>query len=68
MLGFNHTKNVCMSYLEHGYFSLTLSLNFGILSLKALIHALIPDLFITSSTDGLMYIQNKINQVGCRDN
>lgn len=54
---FKHPSNVCMSYFQH----MKLSLHFsGILiigSIQALIHAFIPDICITSTTD----VSNKIN-------
>lgn len=48
---FEHPNSVKMSYLEHLYLSLGFSYKLFISSFKALIHALIPSLFITSTSD-----------------
>ena len=48
---FEHPNSVKMSYFEHLYLSLGFSYKLFISSFKALIHALIPSLFITSTTD-----------------
>ena len=47
----NHLQEVNMNYFEHLKFSSFLGLQFFIASQKAFIHALIPGLFTTSSTD-----------------
>ena len=46
----NHLKDVDMNYIEHLKFSCSISFQFLIAAQKALIHALIPGIFITSST------------------
>ena len=55
-----------MSYLEH----CKLSLNFSFLFLKgcffAVIHAFIPDLFISSTTDINQKITKILESSGCR--
>ena len=48
---FNHPSNVCMTYLQHMKLSIELSSLFFIGSIKAFIHAFIPDIYITSSSD-----------------
>ena len=48
---FKHPKEVCMTYLEHMKFSLYLSYMFGKASFCALIHAVYPDILITTSSD-----------------
>jgi hypothetical protein len=47
----SHPKSVCLTYFSHFKLSMTLSVKFAIASFKALIHAFIPSLFITSSTN-----------------
>lgn len=50
---FKHLKDVNMTYLEHMKFSLFLSFNFFKASFSAFVHAIYPDILITSSTDTL---------------
>ena len=65
---FNHPKNVCMTYIQH----LKLSFNFSWLFFKgcvlALIHAVIPDFFITSTSDIKNEIDYLLKTNGCRKN
>ena len=63
---FSHPKNVCMTYTEHMKFSLQLSKDFFIGSFKAFIHAFYPDAYITSTTDILNEMQEKLDNAGCR--
>ena len=63
---FNHPSNVCMTYLQHMKLSLELISLFFIGSIKAFIHAFIPDIFITSSTDIVRIANQKMKKVGCR--
>ena len=63
---FNHPQNVCMTYLEHMKLSLQLSSLFFVGSVKALIHAFVPDVFITSSTDTVRIANEKMSKAGCR--
>ena len=63
---FKHPKNVCMTYYKH----MKLSLNFSFILLKcsifALIHAFLPDYFITSTTDYNRQIEELLKNSGCR--
>jgi len=60
MLESQHLKDVDMTYWEHLRFSLSLSKIFLKASFKAIIHALLPDVYITSSTDNIKLLQNKM--------
>ena len=62
---FSHPANVCMTYLEHFRVSITLSILFFTASIKALIHAIYPDSFITSSTDTVEKAKKIMNSAGC---
>ena len=62
---FVHPSNVCMTYLEHMKFSLELSSVFFIGSIKAIIHAFIPDTCVTSSTDTVRIAGEKMQKAGC---
>ena len=50
---FKHLKDVNMSYFAHMKFSLFLSFTFLKASFTAFVHAIYPDIFITSSTETL---------------
>ena len=63
---FSHPSNVCMTYFQHMKLSLELSYLFFIGSIKAIIHAFIPDLFITSSTEIVSIAKEKMSKAGCR--
>jgi len=60
-----HPKNVCMTYKTHFAFSLKLSFKFALASVKAFIHALIPNVFISSSTEALNDINKIVKNSGC---
>jgi len=63
---FSHPKSVCMTYCEHFAFSMYISFQFTVGALKSFIHAIYPDLFITSTTDLLRDLQYDLSTVGCR--
>ena len=63
---FQHPQAVCMSYLSHCMFSLKLAKYFAVGSMKAIIHAFFPSLFITSSSDLLITMKGEMDQLGCR--
>jgi len=63
---FEHPKNVCMTYLQHACFSLEMSLFFLLGSITGIGHAIYPDIFVTSTTDTVNYIQKRLNESGCR--
>ena len=48
---FQHPKSVGMTYTEHLLFSMKLSYLFFCGSVKSIIHAIYPDVYITSSGD-----------------
>lgn len=62
---FSHPKQVCMTYFEHLKLSLKLCYLLGKGSLKAFIHAFIPDKYITSTSDLVNEISNIIKESGC---
>lgn len=64
---FIHPKKVCMTYYQHFCFSMNVSKKLFIGSVKSFIHALFPDVFITSTTDLLLILQEEMKQVGCRN-
>lgn len=64
---FEHPANVCMTYFRHFIFALEMSWYLGVGCAKSVIHAFIPDLFVTSVTDTTNLIQQRLLQVGCRN-
>ena len=58
---FHHLTEVGMTYSEHACFSLSLAWQFLVASVKALAHAVYPDVWITSSTDTLADMQRRID-------
>ena len=64
---FTHPASVCMSYLEHFMFSMSLSAKLALGSAQAFVHALYPDAFITSSSDLVNHLQEEMKKVGCKD-
>lgn len=63
---FNHPKKVCMSYIQH----LKLSLYFSYIlfkgSLKAIVHGLVPDVYVTSTSDLSIQLRAILDKSGCR--
>lgn len=57
-----HPKSVGMTYLEHAYFSLEIAYYMGIGSMKAVIHAINPNWFETSTTEFLEYLNKKMDR------
>lgn len=63
---FKHPENVCMTYMEHAYFSLSISMRLFKGSVLAFVHALCPDIFVTSTSDLLFELEEDMKNVGCR--
>lgn len=55
-----------MSYFAHCMFSLKLARYFALGSMKALIHAFMPTVFTTSSTDLILAVKAEMEAIGCR--
>jgi hypothetical protein len=62
----DHPKSVCLTYIQHMWFSLHLSWLFGKASTHAFIHAFVPSLFKKSSSLCIDYVSKKMLEVGCR--
>ena len=62
---FAHPDDVCMSYTQHCKLSLKLCLLMLLGCIKAFIHAFIPDLFVTSTSDINKKISIILNKNGC---
>lgn len=55
-----------MTYMEHAYFSLSISMRLFKGSVLAFVHALCPDIFVTSTSDLLFELEEDMKNVGCR--
>jgi len=62
---FTHPKSVCMTYFQHFRFSMKLSMLFIHSSIKGIIHAIFPWLFITYAKDTTETISFLLNTNGC---
>ena len=63
---FKHPQIVCMTYWKHMRFSFNLSALFAVGSMKAFVHGVVPDLFVTSSTDTASKAQRIMSSAGCK--
>lgn len=61
-----HPQQVCMTYWEHCQFSLKMSYYLGLGSVKAIIHAFLPNYCTTSTTETAKLIQDQLSTSGCR--
>ena len=66
-LSCSHLERVCMSYCQHMCFSLYLSKEMFVSSIKAVIHAFIPSCFVTSSTDTITRLHEEMSEIGCHN-
>lgn len=57
---FTHLQEENISYIDHWKVSMSYSLNFMSASIKAIVHAFIPDLFKTSSSDMIKNLHEKM--------
>jgi hypothetical protein len=56
-----------MSYFEHMRLSLGFSKTLLVGSVKAFVHAFLPNYFITSATDLYKQIGRELNEAGCHE-
>ena len=61
-LEFKHLRDSNMNYFEHAFVSLNYAFILFISSIKAFIHSFIPDLFVTSTTECIVEINNKLKK------
>ena len=64
---FKHPKTVCMDYQTHAKFSLQMAYIFAIGSVKALVHAILPDFYVSSTSDLVQEVQQHLQDAGCRN-
>jgi len=63
---FDHPAKVCMTYFRHFSFAIEMAWYLGLGCVKSLVHAFYPDIFVTSTTDTVNFIQLRLSQIGCR--
>ena len=66
-LEFRHLRDSNMNYFEHMLNSLNYAFILFISCIKALIHSFIPDLFITSTSECILEINNKLMRHNKKD-
>lgn len=64
---FKHLREMKMDYFEHMFVSLNYSFILFISCIKSLIHSFIPDLFVTSTTECIIEINNKLHRHNSKD-
>ncbi len=62
---FTHPNSVCMTYFEHMKLSMGFSKTLFVASLKALVHAFLPNVYITSSSDVTKKMIRDLKNSGC---
>lgn len=65
-IAFKHPQNVCMTYLHHLNLSLGFSRILLVGGLKAFIHGLYPDIYITSTSDVVHKLNKIMKENGCK--
>ncbi len=63
---FKHPQSVCMTYWQHMRLSLNLSALFLSGAIKAFVHAVYPDVFLSSSTYTVVKAQELMSNAGCK--
>ena len=63
---FHHPANVCMTYSEHMWFSLSLAMDLFRASAASLVHAFVPDVLVHFTSNMVRECDRRIKQAGCR--
>ena len=56
-----------MSYIEHARLSSSLGVLFAVASVKAFVHAIVPDMFVTSSSTAVQDADGRMQKAGCHE-
>ena len=64
---FSHPRKVCMTYFQHANLSLNLACLFAKGSVQALVHAIYPDVYLSSSTDTVNRAKELMSKAGCQE-
>tara|TARA_Y100001958_G_C21179929_1_gene510010 strand:+ start:677 stop:877 length:201 start_codon:yes stop_codon:yes gene_type:complete len=62
---FFHPTEVCMDYYSHCKISMKCAFLLFVGGVKAVIHGIYPDIFITSTSDTILSIQKILKDSGC---
>jgi hypothetical protein len=62
---FTHPNSVCMTYFEHMSLSLGFSKTLMGASWKSLVHAFVPSMYITSTSDTQKKLRRQLTEAGC---
>ena len=62
---FEHPEKVCMDYSTHAAFSLKLAYLLAVGSAKAVVHAVLPDMYVSSTSDVVQEVQKELRRSGC---
>ena len=63
---FIHPNSVCMSYVQHMKFSLSISKELFVGSIQAFIHALLPNTYVDSTSSLVKNMAEKLDNAGCK--
>lgn len=61
-----HPHSVCMTYLAHFRLSMNIAALYFLGSVRALVHAFVPTLCISSSTETNTRVAEMLAEAGCR--
>lgn len=61
----SHPRDLCMSYGEHCWVSMHFAARFAFAAACAVVHALVPCLFRTQTTDTIRWASQRIKTAGC---
>ena len=64
---FDHPNRVCMSYWTHARHSLSLAWLLGWASVRATVHAVVPSWYVTSTTDCVAEVLQRLVDSGCQE-
>tara|TARA_B100000575_G_C22849145_1_gene497008 strand:- start:256 stop:453 length:198 start_codon:yes stop_codon:yes gene_type:complete len=56
-----------MDYQTHAKFSLQMAYIFAVGSVKAVVHAILPDFYVSSTSDLVKEVQQHLQEAGCKN-
>lgn len=63
---FKHPKNVCMTYRQHFNLSIGFSYILFVGSIKAFVHSIHPDIYVSSTGDLVKQLTKSLDENGCK--
>lgn len=64
---FHHPKQVCMTYITHFKVATRFSSMLFVGGLKSFVHAVYPDVYVTSTSELITDLQNLVETSGCHE-